>query len=158
MGAPDRDIARRIAQAFLLLEGRVVFFIDHDQLQARHGHEHRQPGTEHNRRLSALRREKTARARRIAHAAVGADNVRAGKARRDAALELRRQRDFRNQHQRLAATRQHGGDGAQIDFGLAAAGNAVQQHRVKASGRGDDRDRVLLGGQKSGQTAVKSRR
>jgi uncharacterized protein (UPF0261 family) len=48
MRAPDRDIARRIAQAFLLLEGGVVFLIDDDKLQARHGHEHGEPGAEHD--------------------------------------------------------------------------------------------------------------
>jgi hypothetical protein len=134
MRAPDRDVARRVAQAFLLLEGGVVFLVDDDQLQARQRHEHGEPGAEHDVGASLQRLEEAARARRIGHAAVGADDVRGGKARRDTAFELRRQGDLGHQHQRLAAAREHGVDGAQIDLGLAAAGDAVQQHDVEAGG------------------------
>ena len=41
MGAKDRDIARRIAHAVLLLEGGIMFLIDHNQAEARHRREHR---------------------------------------------------------------------------------------------------------------------
>ena len=40
---------------------------------------------------------------------------------------LRSQRDFRHQDESGAATLQHTSDGLEIDFGLAAAGDAVQQ-------------------------------
>ena len=40
---------------------------------------------------------------------------------------LRRQADFRHQHQRLLALPHHFLDGAQINLRLAAAGDAVQQ-------------------------------
>jgi hypothetical protein len=144
MRAPDRHVARRVAQAFLLLERGVVFLVDDDQAQARQRHEHREPGAEHDVGASLQRLEEAARARRIGHAAVGADDVRGGKARGDAAFELRRQGDLRHQHQRLAAAREHGIDGAQIDFGLAAAGDAVQQHDVEAGGVENGGDRRLL--------------
>ncbi len=45
---PHRDIARRVAHAFLLLVGRVVLLIDQDQPQTRQRREHRQPRAEHN--------------------------------------------------------------------------------------------------------------
>jgi hypothetical protein len=40
-----------------------------------------------------------------------------------------REGDFGHQQQRAAALREHGFDGVQIDFGLAGAGDAVQQER-----------------------------
>ena len=47
----------------------------------------------------------------------------------DARFQLRRERDLRHHHERLAATRQHAIDELQIDLGLAAAGHAVEQER-----------------------------
>ena len=142
--APDRHIARRIAQAFLLLEGGVVLLVDHDQLQARQRHEHGEPGAEHDVGVTRERFEETARARRIGHAAVGADHMRGGEARRDAAFQLRREGDLGHQHQRLAATGEDGIDGTQIDLGLAATGDAVQQHDVEAGLVEDGRHGRLL--------------
>ena len=45
---------------------------------------------------------------------------------------LRRQGDLGHQHQYLAAAAEHIGDGAQVDLGLAAAGNAFKQVRREA--------------------------
>ncbi|MDQ1134946.1 hypothetical protein QE386_003541 [Pseudoxanthomonas winnipegensis] len=56
---------------------------------------------------------------------------------------LRGQADLRHQHQRLPAARQTGGDGVQIDLGLARAGHALQQDRGEAL-RGDGGYRRLL--------------
>ncbi len=137
-GAPDRDVARRIAQAVLLLERGIMFFVDDDQLQARHGHEYGETRAEDDLGAAAQRLDEAARTRRIGHAAIGANDVRAGKARRNAAFELRRQRDLGHQHQCLAAARENRVDGAQIDLGLAAAGHPVQQHGVEA-GRVENR-------------------
>jgi hypothetical protein len=144
MRAPDRHVARRVTQAFLLLERGVVFLVDDDQLQARHGHEDREPGAEHDVGVTGKRFEEAARTRRVGHAAVGADDVRGGEARGDATFELRRQGDLGHQHQGLAAAREHGIDGAQIDLGLAAAGDAVQQHDVEAGSGENGGDRRLL--------------
>ena len=49
--------------------------------------------------------------------------------------QLRRQGDFRHEHQRLAAARDGRGDDAQVDLGLAAAGHAVQQVHAEAGER-----------------------
>ena len=48
LGAKHGKVARRIAHALLLLERRIVLFIDHDQPQTRHGREHRKPRSEHD--------------------------------------------------------------------------------------------------------------
>ena len=55
-----------------------------------------------------------------------------GKARREASFELRRQVDLGHQHQHLTAGCECRRRGLQIDLGLAAAGDAVQQ---RAAGR-----------------------
>jgi hypothetical protein len=58
---------------------------------------------------------------------------------------LRHQPDFRHQPQRLAALLQHALGQAQVDFGLAAAGDALQQERMKAVARRQHRpQRICL--------------
>ncbi len=78
-----------------------------------------------------------------------ADHPRRREALRHAALELRRERDLGHQHQHLAAGRKHLLCDAQIDLGLATAGDALQQPGTKACGRRADLvDHChLLGGQ-----------
>ena len=41
LGARDRQIARLVAESFLLTVGRVVFFVDDDETELRHRREHR---------------------------------------------------------------------------------------------------------------------
>ena len=63
----------------------------------------------------------------------------------EALQHLRRQADLRHQHQRLAATCQALGDRLQVDLGLAAARDAIEQQRREAATGGADRiDRRLL--------------
>jgi hypothetical protein len=50
---------------------------------------------------------------------------------------LRGQADLRDQYQRLPAARQAVGDGVQVDLGLAAAGDAIEQERGEAVGGAD---------------------
>ena len=61
-----------------------------------------------------------------------------GKRVAEARLELRREADLRHQHQRLLPALEHPRDQAQVDLGLAAAGDAVQQERLEAAERGAD--------------------
>ena len=49
---------------------------------------------------------------------------------------LRRERDFRHEDERAFSRARAPGDGLQIDLGLAAAGDAVEQHHARL-GRGD---------------------
>jgi hypothetical protein len=72
---------------------------------------------------------------------------------------LRREADFRHQHQRLFATRQAGIDGAQVDLGLAATGDPVQQPGLEPAERADDlRHRRGLVGVRLRQGARRRRR
>jgi hypothetical protein len=68
-----------------------------------------------------------------------ADHVGGGKALRHALLELRRQGDLRDQHQHLTALRERVRGEAQIDLGLAAAGDAMQQPGPETHPGTDDR-------------------
>ena len=57
----------------------------------------------------------------------------------EAADDLRRQRDLRDEHDHAAVLLERGRGGAQVDLGLARAGDAVQQQRLRrrtAAGRG----------------------
>ena len=62
----------------------------------------------------------------------------------EARQRLRGQADLGHQHQRLPAARETGGDGAQVDLGLAAAGDAVEQERAETAGHGQRVGRLLL--------------
>ncbi len=59
---------------------------------------------------------------------------------------LGREADFGNQHQGLVARGQGVGDQLQIDFGLAAAGDALQQKALEAVAGRHFVDRRLLFG------------
>ena len=71
------------------------------------------------------------------------------------ALEpLSRQRDLRQQHERLPASAQGGGDGLEIDFSLPGAGDAVQQRDAAIALAGDQRiGRRALAGRELGSGA-----
>ena len=69
-----------------------------------------------------------------------ADQPGLGKTCRDARFELRRQVDFGHQQQHLLAGRQRALDQAQVDLGLATAGDTVQQISFEAfAATGDHR-------------------
>ena len=57
----------------------------------------------------------------------------AGEARVDAIQELRCQRDFRDDDQAAPCERARLSDGAEIDFGFATTGDAVEQKSLKAA-------------------------
>ncbi len=127
--APDREVARRVARAFLLLVRRVVLLVDDDQAEPRQRGEHRQARAEDQIGEAELRRQPAAQSLRRRQPAVQGDDPAAGEAAREALDQLRRQVDLGHQHQRLPAGGEHLLGGAQIDLGLAAAGDAVQQRR-----------------------------
>ena len=147
-GAPHGQVARRIAQAFLLLVGRVVFLVDDDQFQFRQGRQDGQPGAEHDARLALVGGQPVQHALAFGQAAVQGGQHDAGKARADIAFQLGRQIDFRHQDQdlRIVLARQHLSAGLQIHFRLAAARHAVQQGRLEALRAADGIGRFLLGG------------
>ena len=109
-----------------------MLLVDDDQAEPGQRREDRHPRAEHQvgraeqrgqpvaqplgRREAAVQRDDAPR-----HGAAGAE---AGS---DARLELRRQVDLGHQQQHLPAGVERGLGGAQVDLGLAAAGDAVQQ-------------------------------
>ncbi len=136
--AQDGEVARRIAEAaFVLLERGVVFLVDDDEAEIRDRREHRGARAEHDARLAG-------------HAlppggetlGVGERGVQHGDRHREALAEapdeLRREPDLRHQHQRALAAPQRSLDGVQVDLGLAAAGDAVQQEGRETRVRGVD--------------------
>ncbi len=152
MRAPHGEVARRIAQAFLLFVRGIMLFVDHDQFQARQRSEHCQPRAEHDAGLSQVAREPAAQALAFGQAAMQRGHRQAGKTAAHVVFELRRQVDFRHQDQdlRIGVRRQAARDRLQIDFGLAAAGHAIEQHGRIAAGVGNRFDRLELLGIEAG--------
>ena len=73
--------------------------------------------------------------------------MRRGKAIRHALFKLRHERDFRHQHQRLAAGLQHAVNDLQVHLGFAAAGHAMKKMRGQGvEGFANGFDRRLLRG------------
>ncbi|NKA48523.1 hypothetical protein GO302_01837 [Ralstonia solanacearum] len=119
-----------------------MLLVDEDQREVRQRGQHRQPRAEHDARLAAMRRQPVQRARLLGQAAVQRGQRHAGEARRNARLQLRRQVDLGHQHQHLRGriAREGIGDGVQVDLGLAAAGDPVQQERRETAARPGLRD------------------
>ena len=139
-------VARRIAQAVLLLVGRVVFFIDDDQAQLGQRREYRHARAQQHARGRWARDHASSRSpsdRPLCITAAVRPQLRL-QPRPQRAFELRRQIDFRDHQQHLTTGGQHALGGAQVDLGLAAAGHAVQQHGLEAIQGGQRFHRRLL--------------
>ena len=130
--AHDGEIARRVAEAFGLLERGILLFVDDDQSELRQRREDREAGAEHDARLARLRSKPVAQPLRFVQAAVQAHERRFGEARLHHGFELRRKRDFRNEHQHLPIRAQHFLGHAKIDLGFPAARYTDEQNGVKA--------------------------
>ena len=115
-----------------------MLLVNQDQGEPGHRRQHREPSAQNDARIAPGCREPRAGARDVLQTAVHDRQARFGKRLAETLLELRRQADFRSQHQRLRAAFQHPGDQVQVDLGLAAAGDAVQQERIEPSERRGD--------------------
>ena len=133
---PHRQIAGMVAQFVILFERAVVFLIDHNQPDIIHRCEHRQPRADDQFRLPQHRAQIILRALACRHLAVQHGGRYVGKTVFHPLQKLRREVDFGQQKQHLPALRQHFRHRIEIHLGLAAAGDAVQQKRLKfAEGR-----------------------
>ena len=119
-----------------------MLLVDDHQPQPRHRGEDRQPRAQHQVGAPQVRQQPVAQPLRRRQATVQADHQVARKAFGEARFELWREVDFGHQHQRLPALLQRRLGGPQVDLGLAAAGDAVQQHRLV--GRADRRQGCRL--------------
>ena len=132
MAAHHRHVAGVVAHAVLLLVGRIVLLIDHDQPEIGIGQEQRRARADHDRNFAAGDRPPSARA--PARGELGMPFRRAGaEARGEAVEEGRGERDLRHQNEALPAAADGVGDRLEIHFRLARAGDAVdQRHRIAA--------------------------
>ncbi len=130
--APHRGVAAVVAQHLALLVGGLVLLVDDDQPQRRERREHRRARPHDHVERAAARQLPGASP--LAHREV---RVQHADARAEAAAELahhlRPQRHLRHQHQGLPAGGAHALGGAQVELGLAAGGDAVEQQGCKAA-------------------------
>jgi hypothetical protein len=144
LGAPHRQVPGRVAETVLLLEGEVVFLVHQDESQARQGHEDRRAGAQHQIRRATGRRLPGPFPLRGVEGRMQ-DGQASRKAARQAAPELGGEADLRHQQQGLTARLQHPEQEADIDLGLAATGNPLQQKGLEAiQGGAHRRDRLGL--------------
>ncbi len=120
------EVARRVAKALLLLEGGVVLLVDDDHAGMGERGEDRRPRADHHGRLAAARGQPGTQTFLVGKPGVQ-HRDRHLKARPEAAHQLRREADFGDQHQGLAPGPQRVFDDVQVDLGLAAAGDALEQ-------------------------------
>ena len=132
MRAHHRHVAGVIMRALVLLVGLVVLLIDHDQPEIGVGQKQRRARAHHH--LRVARRDRGPVAGAGARRQLGMPFQRPHPESRGKTIEeLPGQRDLRHQDQRLFAAPDDFGDRLEIDFGLARAGDAVEQrHRIAA--------------------------
>ncbi len=134
LGAPHRGVAAVVAQLLALLVGRLMLLVDDDELELWQRREHRRARAHHDIERPAARELPVATA--LADAQVGMEHAHApaeaGAKRRH---HLGPERDLGHQHQRLPARLARRVRGAQVDLGLAARGDAVEQQRGEAAAR-----------------------
>ena len=144
---PDRDVAAVVADAVLLLERRIVLFVDDDEREPGQRREDREPRAQDEVGLARRGRAPVAQPLARRKAAVQRHRSAAGQRARDALLELRGQIDLGHEDQRLSAGGNALGGRGEIDLGLAASGDALQQERRERAVRlAKRRDGVLLVG------------
>jgi hypothetical protein len=141
--AAHGQVAGGVAKAVLLLQRQVVLLVDDDQAEVGQRREDRRAGAQHQPRATArgLLPGEFALAlaeRRVQHGHGCVDAT--GKA----LAQLRRQADLRHQHQHLLSKAQRVVDQAQVDLGLAAAGDAVEQEAAEACRLAHPLHRCLL--------------
>ena len=132
----DRQIAGGVACAFLLFVAGVVFFVDHDELQVRHGREDGHACAQHDTSMARMRGQPAFQALGRCHAAVHGHHRLRSKTGLHTLFELGREVDLGHHDEGLGLRvgRQHAFHGLQIHLGLAAAGAAKQQKRPIACG------------------------
>ena len=131
LAAQDREVARRVAQPVLLLEGTVVLLVHDHEAERGHRQEHGRARADHHGHLTGAGAQPGAGALAVGHGGVIARHGGAeagGKTRG----ELGCQADLGHQHQHLLAGGDRIGSAAQVQLGLAAAGHAFQQRHTKA--------------------------
>ena len=144
VGAEHGEIARVVAEALFLLVGGVVLLVDDHDAEVAHRREHRRARADRQRHRAGPQRTPRARALALGEARVQ-HRDRVAEAGPEPADQLRRERDLGHQEQRALALGARLGDGAQIDLGLARAGDAAEQERLRRARAHPPDDRVHRG-------------
>ncbi len=133
-----------------------MFFVDDDQAEPWQGGEHREAGSEDDVGVTAQGLHEAARAGAIGLGGMKTDDARVGEARLYALLELGRERDLGHEHQSLLAVGERVGDEIEVDLGLAAAGDTMQQPGLEARGGSTNHRqyRLLLVGERRRSAAA----
>ncbi len=139
------DQARVVARVALVLVGRVVLLVDDDQPEPLDRREHRRARADAHARLAAAQAQPLVEALAVAERRVQ-DRDGVAEALDEPRHDLRRQRDLGHEHDRALAALQRRTHGAQVDLGLARAGDAVQQQPL-VGGEDAGQRRLLVGSQ-----------
>ncbi len=126
--AGSGHVAGVVARGRLLLEGRLVFFVQHDQAQVRRGGEDRAAGADHDVDLPGGDLLPVPMPLGVAEVAV--EHGHRPEPPPETLDRLRREADLRHQHDRLAAVAHDLLDRLDVDLRLAAARDAVDQERA----------------------------
>ena len=119
------EIARVIAKSFLVLVGAVVFFIDHDEPECVQGREERAARSDGDHGLSRTQSLPLCESfARLESAVQHGDLI--AKARANPGDDLMCERNLWNQYECLSPGLECFGYCTQIDFGLAAARDAME--------------------------------
>ena len=136
--ALGRDRACVVARIRLLLERRVVLFVDDDEPELANGREDRGARADHDAGLAARDPLALVPALRVTERRVQ-DRDPVAEARGEPTHRLGREGDLGDEHDRTEAARERGGTGLEVDLRLAAPGRAVQQQVIAPAGeRCDD--------------------
>ena len=127
----DREVARRIAEAILLFERTIVFFVDNDQAEARERHEDRAARADHTRASAAAARVPRLRALAFGQARVidAASPKRCEKRSSVCGVSAISGISTNTCSPRASTD----SIDLQIDFGLAAAGDTVEQQALEST-------------------------
>ena len=145
-----------VAQAVVLLVGRLVFLVHDDQTHLLQRRKHRRTRTEHHPGLAAEHALPLVEPLAVSQAAVQ-HGQQVAEATVEMGFELRGQGDLRHEHKRGLPLVEAVAHSLQVDLGLAAAGHAMEQEGGKGL-RGDGRQQetehlLLLAGQALGRGA-----
>ena len=136
-----------VPRRLILFIGGVVFFVEDDQSEIGDGGQHRGAGAEHDARFAAADPPERGAALGGAEPAVEHGDSRAEPGAEEGFV-LRGERDLGNEEQGAPAGFESRGDRLEIDLGLPAPGNPVEQEGAEGAGPErlpEDLGRCLLG-------------
>ncbi len=150
LASHDRHVAAVIPRRLVLLVRGVVLLIDDDQAGRGERRKYRGPRADHDVDIAPPDAVPLIVSFAVRQPAVLNGNRRP-EARAKERRHLRRQRDFRNEHQHAASALPDGVSEPQVDLGLAAAGHAVDERymeRLRGGQRQQRLERALLIGRR----------